>query len=426
MEVGTPSGTCQATPGTVPDGWPCGCTADCAQGAVCDSEVGSGAPGGNCARICKFGGPAVCSAGAICPDFGVSNGASICSANCTTNADCPPHRYCDNSGFCLAFCFGDSDCESNHCDTYANVCTATAQQTTGGGIGVRCAIDADCRSGNCGSGGRCVTSCSISDGRCPEEGVCVQSTSDVHLDLGFCFAACTAGHLCADTSFSCSATGIPQDEEACFPRGTAATCAGPPAVPDSDGLPCGCGDDCSYGAGCLTESSSGIAHGFCRRQCAPPNGTPCGAGYVCDQDVCYRVCAVDTDCGAPGRICTNQRECLPLCASNAECAGGVCDPYTGSCTATAATGLPMGAACSVDADCKSGACDPTAHYCYGPCRVHASICPDGTVCAPADATSSSDFGFCYPPCTDQTNCTALGLTCVATTNAPIGTPMHCQ
>ena len=423
---GTPSGMCLAAPGSRPDGWPCGCTADCVSGATCQSEAGSGSPGGNCTRVCIFGGPTVCSAGAVCQDFGISTGQSLCAARCATNADCPPHRYCDSDGACLAFCFGDSDCDSNHCDTYQNICTATAQTSTGDGVSARCAIDSDCRSRNCGSGGLCATSCSISDGRCPEGGVCVQSSSDVQLDLAFCFPACTAGGHCADPTFACSATGVPQDEVACFPSINSAKCMGPAPVPNSDGLACGCGNDCSYGSGCLSESSTGIpkgsAHGGVLRRPArrAVPGTPASKASA------FGFAASTPTAARPDEICTAQHECLPLCSSNADCAGDLCDPYTGYCQATAATGLPMGAACGADDDCKSGECSPAGNFCSAPCRVSSSICPDGTVCAPGTASSSSDYGACAPPCASPAECAPFGLTCVATAGAPTGTSMHCE
>jgi len=418
-------GAC-AAPGSVADGWPCGCSADCmSPRAFCDSEAGSGFPHGQCTLLCTVGGDAVCGTGAICEDLGVPVGT--CTPTCTSTSDCPPYSYC-SGGSCLPFCLGDSDCVSGHCNGYSGLCTTDAAEPSGAGIYARCVRDGDCKSKNCGSNGRCRTSCSIADGRCPDGGVCVQDSSDKHSDVGFCFPACGPAQPCPDDGLACSATGIPQDQTACFVPGTSPTCMGPALLINTDDLACGCTDDCSWGAACGTEKATGVAHGFCRRTCVPPDGTPCGTGYVCDTDAnyCNRLCRVDSDCAGPGRICGPNQRCIALCDTDDDCLGGHCDPYTGGCQVTATRGAAMGSPCAVDTDCKSGLCDSAGHYCWSLCRVSAQACPDAAVCAPVDPTSSSDLGYCEPPCQDAAGCAPFGLACRTTQNAPPGTSMHCE
>ena len=90
------SATCTAaTPHSVLDGWPCGCTDDCREGGFCNNEAASGAPGGYCFRFCTPGGADTCTAGAGCPDLGLGP-TSQCIPVCETTADCPPHQYCDD------------------------------------------------------------------------------------------------------------------------------------------------------------------------------------------------------------------------------------------------------------------------------------------------------------------------------------------
>src|SRR4029077_4664966 len=107
---------CRGAPRSAKDGWPCGCTAECAEGAFCEPETAGRSPGGYCFRACDPTGAAKCGTGAVCPDLGLGS-TSECIPVCSTTADCPPGQYCDD-GLCLGFCFGDADCLSGHCDTY--------------------------------------------------------------------------------------------------------------------------------------------------------------------------------------------------------------------------------------------------------------------------------------------------------------------
>jgi hypothetical protein len=427
----TPVGTCRAAPHSVLDGWPCGCHDDCEAGAICYDEQGSGIPGGACIRICTVGAPGACSNGAACPDLGVAGvTTSRCFPQCATTADCPPHQYCDATKNCQPACFDDDDCDSGHCDTFTTTCTAGPPPAVGAGVYEPCVRDDDCRSGLCSStSGRCLTTCALSVDRCPAGSTCVVESYDANTDVGWCHPVCPVGGPCADPGLACSATGRPQDKTACFVPGTSATCTGLLPLPNTDQLACGCGNDCSWGATCSPEATSGRPHGTCNRKCMGPDGTPCGAGYVCNPELnsCVRSCDVDADCVTPGRLCTAWHECTPFCTTGADCAsGGPCDPYSGRCRAAPTVGAAMGASCAADSACKSGFCDMTQRFCFGRCRVSAG-CPDAAVCVPADPTWANDYGFCFPRCTSNADCTPFpGARCVATVGAPAGTPMHCE
>jgi hypothetical protein len=194
---------CSETPGTVGDGWSCGCDSDCMDGALCAGERTDDYPGGRCFRECET--TADCRGGAVC-DFGV------CDIPCTTDADCPLAHLCDSDGVCFALCQSDEECvTTRHCNLYRGRCTdGTGEDRLG--IEAPCTRDEQCNSEICSSG-RCSTLCRESRQACPEEAVCA-SGADAD-DLGFCLPACDRGGACAEGT-SCRAVPFPSDRRVCL------------------------------------------------------------------------------------------------------------------------------------------------------------------------------------------------------------------
>lgn len=98
--------------------------------------------------------------------------------------------------------------------------------------------------------------------------------------------------------------------------------------------------------------------------------------------------------------------CMPLCATDADCYGGVCDPASGLCrpAGTVILGSPIGSAC--DPSAKPGTCagvcqvadpnDPTVGTCTRACSVgNPDACGPGATCVGVipDA-KQGDLGVC--------------------------------
>lgn len=394
------------------DGWPCGCTADCAPGAVCLTEAASGAPGGQCVRQCQVGGEAACEEGARCEPLTDDGDEGACLATCTTTDDCPPRGYCDYGGLCVSFCFADEDCDGGVCDEYSGLCT-DAPATEGLGIWEACLRDEDCRSGNCGSSGRCLTTCLVSEQNCPDGAVCFPNIDGI--DLGACVLGCDGG-ACPDAGLGCRASEV---GDVCLVVGD--DCRGPvDGVPDAGS--CGCDEDCRTGDQCLSEASVGQPGGFCAHEC--DEATPCEDGWDCQGTLCYERCEDESECG-PGRICDLfDGFCYGHCDGDTECVGGVCNPYGHLCGPVPEAGAGQAEPCVADEDCRSGLCtgvDGGPGFCTGRCRVSTQDCPDGAYCISDEPYN--DSGLCAPRCTDDSDCPD-GSTCWDTVE-PEGGARHC-
>lgn len=394
------------------DGWPCGCTADCAPGAVCLEEGGSGVPKGQCTRSCRTDDPSTCDEGATCEPLTDDTTEGACFATCTTQEDCGPSRVCDAVGMCVALCFEDGDCDGGHCNPYTNLCTADPPRQ-GGGIWAACLRDEDCRSDNCGRFGRCLTSCLVSEQGCPDGATCFPEIDGV--DLGTCVPPCDEDGQCPDEGLGCRASEV---GDVCLAIGE--ECRGPvEGIPDAG--PCGCDEDCTTGSSCLAESAVGSPGGFCARDCDA--GSPCEDGWACTEGLCYRECDEESDC-APGRICSLYSGlCFNYCDDDAECDGGRCNPWRHDCSPIL-EGAGQAQPCAADDECRSGLCtayDEQPGFCTGRCRVSAQDCPDGAFCI-ADEPGN-DSGLCTTTCADDSDCPE-GATCWDTVE-PAGGPRHC-
>jgi len=182
------------------------------------------------------------------------------------------------------------------------------------------------------------------------------------------------------------------------------TDAGPCSAPGSsgDGEPCRCDEDCTSGAVCLVEEADGDPGGRCQRLCDPTVECSPGAECVPDYgDVCYSTCGSTADCVGPGRVCDSNGYCASRCAADGDCLGGRCEPYTGLCSDTPATGLGLWADCTSSDECRSAFCGTAG--CVTLCVMSRDFCPDGSICI---GTGDSDSGFCANPCTSMADCEA--------------------
>jgi hypothetical protein len=407
---------CVSGDGTIRDAYPCVCDSDCESGASCWTEAESGVPGGLCLRLCDPAGDD-CAAGYVCS---VADGQTVgtCEQTCAQSSDCPPYRACNPSGICQPLCSADGDCLSGVCDTYNATCVATQTEPTGTGIWAKCTFDGDCRSGYCSPvADRCQTPCQISRSACPESGVC--ATDFPGPDVGICLPRCKSDGSCADPQLECSAVS-PAPAMACE-FGSLGTCLGTMA-PNTDGLNCNCAADCAAGSTCVTEQSGHDPKGFCLQACTASGGE-CQTGSVCylstdgQSGDCIAACAADADC-PQGSLCSAPTGgCLPLCVADTDCLGGHCDPYTGRCQATAASGLEDGQSCQSGSQCRSGTCI-TPGFCSGLCDVARPGCPSGAACVPGG--SGDDFGICVLPCASDADCIVTGTTCHLGDGGPSG------
>jgi hypothetical protein len=192
----------------------------------------------------------------------------------------------------------------------------------------------------------------------------------------------------------------------------------------------------------------GVGNGLCTRDCALDNSV-CGPNASCvpldvtpggqPKSVCLEKCALGANAakchGRPDAACAplDQTDtsfiCLPLCVTDADCAGRRCDAMTAFCVDTPAIGKPLGSGCtatdqSTD-ECAGGVClpidasdsGPRPGVCSALCRLGtAAACgfragPLGTgapagVCAfPfGDTYDEGDLGLCLQLCDTPSDC----------------------
>ncbi|MBI5535510.1 MAG: hypothetical protein HY898_22460 [Deltaproteobacteria bacterium] len=146
------------------------------------------------------------------------------------------------------------------------------------------------------------------------------------------------------------------------------------------GASCSADGDCLDGLKCATDKGAdffggGPAHGFCTLSCASPNDAACDAypGTTCiDMSVgtenalwCVPNCTLNAgDKNCNGRLdvaCTDIGSslvvCIPVCATDSDCNGRICDKRLNVCV-DAATG---------GADKLGAGCDPANNTCEGKC-----------------------------------------------------------
>lgn len=199
--------------GAAEDGDPCRCSGDCRAGAFCFTEAESGAPGGECVRICL--GDEDCEPGWRCgaPDAG---GARACQRTCAPGeGTCPLGRACEN-GLCFALCSGDDECDAGRCDPWTARCTT--RELGGRGALASCVSGLDCRSRYCNAAeDRCITPCSLSRDHCPEGHVCISVSSSS--EVGACAPRCRHDYECGGDGLACVlGPALGRTELVCLPE----------------------------------------------------------------------------------------------------------------------------------------------------------------------------------------------------------------
>lgn len=221
---------------------------------------------------------------------------------------------------------------------------------------------------------------------------------------------------------------------------------------------CAGAQDCLAGLTCLTPAGNqlyggGPANGLCTIDCNPTDaGTdPCAAyaGTTCVDFAeqgpanawCVPTCTIgagDTNClGRADMACTDTGTgvavCQPVCATDSDCSGRVCDKKFNVCvdSGSASTGDPLGATCDPNSSKCAGKCldvqaadGGTIPFCSQRC-----VWGNDSACGQSDADaglsagvcqfsgngsgneSTGDEGFCAKFCEGQQDCPAAGLLC---------------
>ena len=181
-----------------------------------------------------------------------------------------------------------------------------------------------------------------------------------------------------------------------------------PATPAAAYAGCLCQSDCAEPAVCVTEQMTMVPMGECFLQCA--QASDCGIGFTClGSGHCAPTCARPGDC-EPGRYCVGSGSgspvCIALCASDADCESGHCDPWSARCLPTASPqpGAMEAAPCQQGSDCITNICN-SSHVCDAPpCVLTHPNCPTGWRCYSPNRNITIEFGYCVVPCGDGGTC----------------------
>jgi hypothetical protein len=322
---------------------------------------------------------------------------------------------------------GTADCNGNGLDGCETSVTTSAQNC--GACGNACNVPnatAACAGGACQVG-----ACNLGFGDCDGSAAngC-ETLLTTSTDCGACGVACAKPHGTAScTTGTCTLTGCNAGFFDC--DGNAAN--------GCEALPCGNGQHCAGGAGCVSGVCQG---GFCATPactdvvkngsetaidcgggacppCAP--GLGCLTGADCQSGVCHAgLCQASTcadavknggetavDCG--GAVCPACANGLP-CLVGSDCGSGVCT--AGVCQASACNdGLKNGAETAVD--CGGGACPACASgkNCNTGADCADGVCQGG-ICQIGNCTdgvkngaeSDVDCGASCPPCGAAAHC----------------------
>lgn len=225
-----------------------------------------------------------------------------------------------------------------------------------------------------------------------------------------------------------------------------------------EAVQCGGGDGMGGdGPVCVTDQADFgfegmLPGGMCTARCDEGSNV-CGATGGCvpfefesgeEAHYCFDTCfyseAVEKCGESINRVCllldfeSGLGVCIPKCFSDAECDGGYCDPYTGSCVDEPPTGAVDGSECDVPEDCLGGIClRLTAEDEFGTCISECSVHPETYAChrdlgdtSPVPSAcfphlellylgilpAFKDLGHCVPTCQVGAGCGTDGWTCI--------------
>ncbi|HEY5956483.1 MAG TPA: hypothetical protein VIV60_08025 [Polyangiaceae bacterium] len=276
------------------------------------------------------------------------------------------------------------------------------------------------------TGGTCSQSCSSSIA-CPDGTNCIAFDDGSSLCLTRCTASdgCRTGYVCSSAVSAC----LP-DCRLGFDCGSSLTCnqangnCVTPVGTQVIGGKCKLNTDCKSSL-CTPEqsASSGVQwkDGYCTQTCGTATSCDDSAScltYADGSSYCVAKCSKASDC-RDGYVCSEAaKACLPDCRKGWSCGSTlVCDAETGNCRGKT---LPIGAACASNVDCASGICTPSRSvdggtvwkdgYCTAECS--ATACPSGATCLTyADASA-----YCVATCSEGSVCRS-GYVCVKAISA---------
>ena len=144
------------------------------------------------------------------------------------------------------------------------------------------------------------------------------------------------------------------------------------------GEPCERDDQCAEGAICLADPNGA----YCASGCGGDD--ECAAGYHCQDERCTRgarastgePCTGNGDCAGNGSFCADQggrRWCTRFCTEAMACPEGLACVAAGGASVCAPSGALLGETCASDAECADGVCE-------GVCTRACGQCPIGFTC----------------------------------------------
>ncbi len=259
-------------------------------------------------------------------------------------------------------CASQVDCNDNNpCTSDTCLVSGACQWLAAPGPcsdGNACTVGESCVGAKCGGGTQLDDLTACGDGN-----VCTQESCDPELGCvvvtvaGSCSDGnpCTAGDSCSGSSCKagasvlcddanpCTADSCDQASGGCFSQVQAAAC--------NDGNPCTVGDVCQ-GVACTSGPLKGCDDGnACTSDACNPQSGNCSnspaSGPCDDGNACTNgdSCGGGTCKGGPVKACDDGNPC-----TKDACAGGVCTT----------AGMPDGAACGAQMVCKAGACSTPA------------------------------------------------------------------
>ncbi|MBL4688267.1 MAG: putative metal-binding motif-containing protein [Nannocystaceae bacterium] len=342
-----------------------------------------------------------------------------CATNCDGEDDnkCVPPAHCDDSVCESDFsaglaCDETSDCESEHCQN--DFCCA---------FGDCCAMASDCPTFG------------------TQDAICTSPTT----------CQGTVGETVCSPSFTCSNTGIGEDDSACLETTVANECGPYPAITctgDADQQAPDCATACDNDTECDEDAHCDATTSTCEPDVNDGNDcdsdTWCVSGH-CQNDFCCEdgdCCAAESDCPASyssDAVCTSSATCqgerdVAVCNANScdttlgvaddsACAAGLvastCGPYPSVvCTGGAVQNPPeCSDSCTADIECdtnaycsQAGVCipdEPNGDTCTADSQCVAGHCQNGFCCASGDCCANAGDCTAYDEaadCTEQATC----------------------